>query len=160
MRGVEQGEFDHITWVTMKPDGPRLAHVTLDSIHSEDLSPFTTTEPGSKRTRQPTHPVHGRAYFEGSPMAGAIVLLTQKGKTGAKAAGIVAADGSFTLSTYRGDDGAVAGEYAVTFAWREKLAGGQFGPSLLPARYGKADASGLKATIKAGANVLVLELTK
>jgi len=159
MRGVEQGEFDHITWITMKPDGPRLAHVTLDAIHAEDMKPFLTDEPGLKRTRLPTYPVAGQAFFDGTPMPGAIVLLTPKGK-GARAVGVVQPDGSFMLSSYAANDGAAAGEYDVTVGWREKLRDGTPGPSLLPERYGKTATSGLKATIAAGKNDLVLELTK
>src|SRR5688572_5415699 len=74
LRGVEQGEFDHITWVTMKKDGPLLAHVTLDAIHAENLQPFVTDEPGSKRTKMPVYTVRGQAFFEGTPMPGAVVL--------------------------------------------------------------------------------------
>lgn len=37
LRGVEFGEFDHVTWVTMKPDGPHVANLTLDGILPGDL---------------------------------------------------------------------------------------------------------------------------
>src|SRR5262249_36788840 len=37
MRGLRYGEFDHIVWVTMKPDGPVLANIMLDGIYPEDL---------------------------------------------------------------------------------------------------------------------------
>ena len=36
-RGVEYGEFDHVTWVTMKPDGPVVAHLKLDGILPDDV---------------------------------------------------------------------------------------------------------------------------
>ncbi|MCI0684668.1 MAG: metallophosphoesterase [Gemmataceae bacterium] len=163
MRGVEAGEFDHITWVTMKKDGPLLAHVTLDAIHAEDLKPAVTDEPGSKRVKAPVYAVRGQAYFEGTPMPGAVVLLTPAGdvKKAARASGRVAADGSFTLTTYRANDGAAAGEYTVTVFWRERLRDGQAGASLLPARYGKLSETPLKAVIQPGAkNELVLELKK
>ncbi|MDD9960887.1 MAG: hypothetical protein OXU70_02195, partial [Gammaproteobacteria bacterium] len=32
------GEFDHVAWVTMRDDGPRIANVLLDGIHDEDVS--------------------------------------------------------------------------------------------------------------------------
>jgi len=32
MRGVEEGEFDHFVWVTMKKDGPVLANILLDAV--------------------------------------------------------------------------------------------------------------------------------
>lgn len=37
LRGADFGEFDHLTWVTMKPDGPHVAHFTLDGILPDDL---------------------------------------------------------------------------------------------------------------------------
>jgi len=37
MRGVDFGEFDHITWVTMKPDGPHVANLSLDGILPDDV---------------------------------------------------------------------------------------------------------------------------
>ena len=135
MRGVEFGEFDHFVWVTMKKDGPVLANVMLDAVYPESMQPIQTKEPGvSTAKRLPTHPVKGFAYFEGSPMPGAVVTLTGMGKT--NAIGVVAADGSFQLSTYKGFDGAPAGEYKVAVTWREA------GQSLLPVRYTTAANSG------------------
>lgn len=161
MRGVEQGEFDHITWVTMKQDGPVLAHITLDAVHAENLQAPATNEPGVKRTRLPVHPVQGWAYYQGTPMPGAVLAFTPLAdKKGVAARGVVQADGSFTLTTYQDSDGAVEGEYAVTATWREKSRKGQTGASLLPERYGKADQSGLRATIRAERNVVTLELRK
>lgn len=162
LRGVEQGEFDHITWVTMKKDGPLLAHVSLDAIHAENLQPFVTDEPGSKRTMAPVYPVRGQAFYEGTPMPGAVVVLTPTAdsKKAARASGIVHADGSFTLTTYKANDGAGEGEYKVTITWREKLRNGQFGDSLLPERYGKAEQTPLKAVINEKQADLILELTK
>jgi len=37
LRGVEFGEFDHITWVTMKNDGPNVAHIEFDHIHDKNI---------------------------------------------------------------------------------------------------------------------------
>jgi hypothetical protein len=162
LRGVEQGEFDHLTWVTMKKDGPLLAHITLDAIHAENLQPFETNESDSLRTKLTLHPVRGQAFFEGTPMPGAVVTLTGIGEANktVKVGGIVQADGSFALTTRKANDGAPEGEYAVTVTWREKLRDGKPGASLLPARYGKADQSELRSTIRAGQNDLILELKK
>ncbi len=38
LRGPAFGEFDHVAWVTMRNDGPRIANVLLDGIHDEDVS--------------------------------------------------------------------------------------------------------------------------
>jgi len=37
MRGLPYGEFDHVVWVTMTDDGPRLANLLLEGIHDEDI---------------------------------------------------------------------------------------------------------------------------
>lgn len=37
LRGVDVGEFDHVTWVTMKPDGPVVANLELAGILPDDV---------------------------------------------------------------------------------------------------------------------------
>ena len=37
LRGVPYGEFDHVAWVTMTAEGPRIANLLLDGIHDEDV---------------------------------------------------------------------------------------------------------------------------
>ena len=37
LRGPEFGEFDHITWVTMKPDGPVVTNLALPGILPDDV---------------------------------------------------------------------------------------------------------------------------
>nr|ADY58541.1 metallophosphoesterase [Rubinisphaera brasiliensis DSM 5305] len=37
LRGEKYGEFDHVTWVTMEPDGPRVVNLTLDGILPGDV---------------------------------------------------------------------------------------------------------------------------
>ena len=37
MRGVEYGEFDHVTYVTMTQNGPVIANILLDGILSDDV---------------------------------------------------------------------------------------------------------------------------
>jgi hypothetical protein len=37
LRGADFGELDHVTWVTMKPDGPHVANLALDGILPDDL---------------------------------------------------------------------------------------------------------------------------
>lgn len=160
MRGVDYGEFDHLVWVTMKKDGPVLANIMIDSVYPENLQIIKTGEAGvSTANRKPTHPVHGYAYFEGTPMVGATVTFAgDKGVgKGINAVGVVEADGSFQLTTYKAFDGAPAGEYRVGVIWR---ASGKTGPSLVPARYNTAAKSGLSATIQVGENKVALELKK
>jgi hypothetical protein len=44
-RGTEFGEFDHVTWVTMKPDGPVVVNLKLDGIIADDVVTEATNLP-------------------------------------------------------------------------------------------------------------------
>ena len=79
-----------------------------------------------------------------------------------KPGGTSDAQGEFVLTTYTQDDGAPAGEYAVTVVWRRPWtdAAGKPGPNLLPERYSKPDTSELRVRVKEGVNELTLELKK
>ena len=37
LSGIEAGEFDHIVWVTMTDQGPRIANLLLDGIYDENV---------------------------------------------------------------------------------------------------------------------------
>ena len=37
LRGSIYGEFDHVAWVTMTSEGPRIANLMLDGIHDENV---------------------------------------------------------------------------------------------------------------------------
>ena len=41
MRGAQVGEFDHITWVTMKEDGPKVALLDMAGIYDKQFIPST-----------------------------------------------------------------------------------------------------------------------
>jgi hypothetical protein len=157
LRGIEYGEFDQFVWVTVKKSGPVLANIMLDAVYPENLEKFKTAEPGvSTAKRKATLPVRGFAYFEGSPMPGAIVTFSAGGGKGTNAVGVVEADGSFKLSTYTAFDGAPAGDYVISVNWREP----NKGPSLIPAQYNSAAKSGLTATVQAGMKDVILELKR
>jgi len=158
MRGVERGEFDQIAWVTMKKDGPILANILIESVLAENLVRPITNEPVESKAK-PTFKVNGRAYFEGSPIPGAEVLLQPAKGKGLKAVGIVAADGSFQVSTYTANDGAVEGEYNVAVTWKQTIAGKK-GVNVLPERYAATLTSELGAVIGPGRNDILLELKK
>ena len=65
--------------------------------------------------RMKTYPVSGRVVFEdGTPLKGGTVLcMSESAETTLSARGTIAEDGSFTLGTYEGDDGAIAGSHLV-----------------------------------------------
>lgn len=158
LRGVDEGEFDQIAWVTMKKDGPMLANFAIDAIVADDLKKPLTNEPGLEVDRKPVHEVRGLAFLDGTPIPGALVVFNP-GKTGVRAEGKVAADSSFALTTYKSGDGAVAGDYVVTVQWRLEDRHGKVGPNLLPTKYAAASTSGLRVNTQAGVvNKVLLEL--
>ena len=164
LRGVEMGEFDHFAWITMKKGGPLLANLMLDALLPEDLRKIPTDESANNVARKKLQPAGGEAFLDGSPIPGAVVMLTGESgdAKGVKSSGIVEADGAFRLTTYKLNDGAPAGDYAVTATWREIGKDGRLrnGAQLMPARYLAVKTSGLRATIREGANALRFELKK
>jgi serine/threonine-protein phosphatase CPPED1 len=163
LRGVRYGEFDHITQVTMKKDGPLLANIMLDGILPENLVVPETTEPVPQYDRKATHQVRGVVYLDGAPAAGATVSFYSKETTGKKALrfagdGIVEGDGSFVVSAYGAFDGLPIGEYAVTVAYDGRYGSGADKKALIPAAYAKAETSPLTAVVKSGKNELTLEV--
>jgi hypothetical protein len=155
MRGVEYGEFDHITWVTMKKDSPVIANILLDGILREDLVPIASDEEGVKEYhRRPTYPVEVKVFMDGRPAVGAYVVFHGIGKEPRqpRADGTVEADGTLRLSTYAAFDGVPAGDYAVTAELRKPFytPEGKRGPNLYPAQYADVKTTLLKAVIKAG----------
>ena len=167
VRGVSYGEFDHITWITIKKDGPILVNLLLDGIYPENLKKIVTEEPGRADPSQqlPTHPVRGKLMVDGCPAPGAIVVfqgIHAGSKRTIRADGLVEGDGSFQLSTYQAFDGVPAGEYKVTVTWPTPSfdKNGRFGPNQLPAKYADPANSGLQAVVKDGGNEVLFELKK
>jgi hypothetical protein len=115
------------------------------------------------------YPVSGQVLVNGKPAAAALVTFHPIGvHTGApRPTGRAAEDGTFTLTSNVGGDGAPAGEYRVTVVWTQAIASkavvsdGDNVPvrSLLPAAYASPDSTPLKATVKSGTNEpIILEI--
>lgn len=72
----------------------------------------------------PPQPVHGKVLFQGKPAAGFRIafhpLSEQQGPRFAPSA-LVDENGEFRLQSYRANDGAPTGDYAVTFTWPQAL---------------------------------------
>jgi hypothetical protein len=161
LRGVKFGEFDHIAWITMKPEGPMIANVLLDGVYPDDLSEYPSDEKG--RTEVPNVallPVRGRVVFNGQPAAGASVAFYKVGaepegkrRVRPTSDGYVEADGSLQVGTIKGFDGIPAGEYAVTVTLFDRPAGeGDQGgrarrTNKLPAKYADPNTTPLKVTV-------------
>jgi hypothetical protein len=119
---------------------------------------------GCTRSDNPkTYPVNGKVTYRGQPVTSGMVLLTPV-ESGHAATGNLDKDGSFSLTTFQKDDGAVPGRYQVAVqvfpAEGAGLPGAEFGGKSppLPQKYASAASSGLTAEIKAGENQLDLPL--
>ena len=71
MRGPVYGEFDHIAWITMTDNGPRIANLLLDGIHDENVSTTATRATiGSLKDAVVSLPMVGEGdYFESGSVA-------------------------------------------------------------------------------------------
>jgi hypothetical protein len=118
--------------------------------------------------RKAVYPVKGQVSFEGKPAPGAMVVLhptdDAKGEP-ERPLGYADEAGNFQLTTYVVNDGAPAGEYAVSLVWlkqtpqkemREAVEESTAAESvnLLPTKYADPASSGLRVQIKAGSNQL------
>jgi hypothetical protein len=82
---------------------------------------------GKADERRPVFAVSGAVTYNGEPMAGAMISLHPLGDPDPRALRSHATadkDGRFKLSTYLSEDGAPAGEYAVTIYWPGRRAKG------------------------------------
>ena len=127
--------------------------------------------PGCSGPKRPSvHPVRGQVLFQGRPTPGAFVAFHPVEPHSRDVPHPIAyadAEGRFALGTYGSHDGAPAGEYAVTVVWWSpvQLAKAQEGDAAaptnrLPARYGDAKRSGLRASVREGSNDLTVQLTR
>lgn len=116
--------------------------------------------------RVATFHVEGKAYYQGSVMAGADFTFHPKkgGIEALRPRGKVAHDGTLKLGTYQSDDGAPAGEYVVTIQWRQMVnKGGELeaGPDLVPAAYNSPQTTPLTARVEeAPVNRVQFNLTR
>ena len=103
------------------------------------------------------HPVKGSVLFQEKPAVGATVVFQPQNSNSEShmPSGVVAADGTFTLSTPPHGTGAPAGDYVVLVTLFPPNAREMREPaSLLPPRYGSPTDSPLRATVSAGTNQL------
>jgi len=124
------------------------------------LLAFSCGLPGcSHEPSFPCHPVHGEVRLDGRPLADAVVVfhpLVSSTPPAPQPLAFTDSGGRFALTTVRKDDGAIAGDYAITVELRAPRTSGEEtvrdGKNLLPARYAKPDASGLRYQVVVGDN--------
>lgn len=112
---------------------------------------------GCAKNRKPVVPVRGKVFMGRTPANGALVVFHPVGNNDSKAIrpqGIVGSDGSFEMTTYEEKDGAPPGEYHVTFVWliEDPKTKKEWRP--LPTRYMAPEMSGVRVTVREGANEL------
>jgi hypothetical protein len=143
---------------------------------------------GAAKGRQQTYPAKGKVTYNGAPVANAQVAFLPEDDGMPPAIGVTASDGSFKLTTYSQNDGAVVGTHQVKVtsmeqdtkppvevdfddpeslarAQAERFRQGVSTPlkepkSLIPEKYSKFGTSGLIARVTEGSdNEFTFELT-
>jgi hypothetical protein len=123
----------------------------------------TAILPGCGSNRMPTAPVRGEVWYKGKPLSsGAVLFQPDKGPV---AQGLIQSDGTFRLSTYSANDGAVLGPHHVQIACFETQSvdtatQGEPGmrKPLIPLKYFRYDTSGLSVEVRKQNEPLKFEL--
>jgi hypothetical protein len=110
----------------------------------------------------PTHPVHGKVFYQGRPAVDfCVALYPIQPWPGPQFApsGMTDSNGEFKIHSYQPGDGAPAGEYTATFVWPQKLtpeqeADGVMAVDQLQKRYADPKKSTFRVTIQEGDNEL------
>lgn len=115
--------------------------------------------------RLPVHPVSGEVHLNGKPAAGAVVEFHPKAgdKNSPRPRAQADQQGRFVLSTYDLQDGAPAGDYAVTVEQRKVTKKGddfEFGPNLVPPKYSSPATTGVVVSVAEGTNTIPIKITR
>ncbi len=115
---------------------------------------------GSGRPR--TVPVRGKISYLGKVVPnGTIMFMPTSGK---EATGEIGPDGSFTLTTFEKDDGAIPGQYTVVIVARADMTNrlpedrDPLPPPIVPMKYTSIATSPLRAEVKDEVNQIDFEL--
>lgn len=121
---------------------------------------------GATGDRKATAPVSGKVTFNGAAVSGGSITLAPigdvKGPAGKPASGNVQADGTFKLSTYDKNDGAVIGKHRVTYGPPpgETKEGPDGHAAQIPNPLEGMVAKTAEVEIKSGNNELTIEIGK
>jgi hypothetical protein len=115
-----------------------------------------TTGCGRPAYQLETAPVSGRVTLDGQPVtSGYVFVVPSKGRM---AKGSIQPDGTFALTTYETGDGAQVGSHSVivTPVPRDEGFSGPRERNPIPAKYARAQTSGLTLDVKPDGNSEVL----
>jgi hypothetical protein len=124
------------------------------------LAVFAGCNGGPKMT-----PVTGKVMYNGNPLEFGVVMFQPS--SGQPARGDIQPDGTFTLSTYRLNDGVVLGKHKVRIACYESMRPSAdkgpgertLGKPLVPTKYTVFDESGLTAEVDENSYEFTFELS-
>jgi hypothetical protein len=110
-------------------------------------------------------PVTGKVNYNGRPLEFGVVMFQPP--SGQPAQGEIQPDGTFSLSTYRWNDGVVLGKHKVRIAYYESMRPGvakgsgerTLGKPLVPEKYTLFDQSGLTADVDENNHEFTFELS-
>jgi hypothetical protein len=111
-----------------------------------------------------TFPVEGKVVFkDGTPLHGGLVMFELVGDDAAKtcARGDIQPDGTFRLSTFKRNDGALPGRHRVSVT--QPLPKGresELGKRIIHRRFEDYDTSQLEFTIERGKNQITIEVER
>jgi uncharacterized protein DUF6795 len=111
------------------------------------------------------HPVTGQVTYNGKPAAGAHVAFHPRTQQVAHPtpSAKVDAQGNFSLTTYRSEDGAPIGEYRVTVELRPVIAKQgeiELGPNILPPQYSSPKTTKVVARVAEGPNSVPIKIVR
>ncbi len=115
---------------------------------------------GSNPKQAKVQPVKGSVQVNGTiPQGATVIFLPVAGVTEStpSASGVVQADGTFQLTTYKQNDGVAAGEYLVGVSWKAPKQEGDDSDSdgkEMLGNFASPKLSGLKSTVTLGKSEL------
>jgi hypothetical protein len=122
---------------------------------------------GCGNKQLPVAPAKGQVFYQGKPLEFGSVMF--QSVEGPPARGVILPDGTFQLSTYGANDGAVVGQHQVRIACftSQRPSNGDpaarkgevgVGSSLIPSKYSNFDTSDLRVEVKAANEPFVFKL--
>ncbi len=129
------------------------------------LAPLVSGCGSSEPPRPPVFPVSGQVIVNGRPAAGAYVVFHPKAAESGTPSPQAYADkqGNFAVSTFSQQDGAPAGEYAVTVVLEPMVkVGDEFerGKNVLPPKYSNPTTTTVVARVAEGQNSVPIRITR
>ena len=115
--------------------------------------------PACNSDRVRTFPVRGKILFKSKPVPNGTVMFTPVNGNGPTATGELNSDGTYTLTTYKPDDGAPAGQYKVVVMALEDTSNklpedrNPTPPPIVPDKYTSLATTDLTAEVHEGENV-------